>query len=39
MIGRVSTVSVLTDNGGFVFDLKMVMLMTLKLWTTIRRLL
>ena len=29
MIGRVSTVSVLTDNGGFVFDLKMVMLMML----------
>ena len=33
-----STVSVLTDNGGSVFDLKMVMLMTLKLWITTRRL-
>jgi hypothetical protein len=39
VIGRVSTVSVLTDNGDFIFDLKMVMLMTLKLWTTIRTLL
>ena len=31
-------VSVLTDNVGFVFDLRMVVLITLKLWTTTGRL-